>query len=112
LIGSFIPDLSDNTPQTKRSALDPPSHNLCIQPNKPRSKLTPRHGNEKINSGKLRAIGCDARTCTLQVQLDNGNTLQHSNVSEDLWRRLSTLLSNFSFSESLSVNNIFVTIYS
>lgn len=45
---------------------------------------------KKINSGKLRTIGYEARTRTLQVQLDNGDTLQHSNVSEDLWRRLSS----------------------
>ena len=44
---------------------------------------------KKINSGKLRAIGYDARTRSLQVQLNNGDTLQHSGVSEDLWRRLS-----------------------
>ena len=43
---------------------------------------------KKINSGKLRAIGYDARTRILQVQLDTGSTLQHSGVSEDLWRRL------------------------
>ncbi|WP_237248411.1 KTSC domain-containing protein [Sideroxyarcus emersonii] len=43
---------------------------------------------KKINSGKLRAIGYDARSRMLQVQLDNGETLQYSNVAEDLWRRL------------------------
>jgi len=35
---------------------------------------------KKINSGKLRAIGYDARARMLQVQLDNGNTL-HTAVS-------------------------------
>lgn len=43
---------------------------------------------EKINSGKLRAIGYDARTRILQVQLDDGNTLQYSGVGEEIWRRL------------------------
>lgn len=33
---------------------------------------------KKINSGKLRAIGYDARTRLLQVQLDDGSTLQYS----------------------------------
>jgi hypothetical protein len=44
---------------------------------------------KKINSGKLRAIGYDARARILQVQLDNGDTLQYSGVGEDIWRRLS-----------------------
>ena len=52
---------------------------------------------KKINSGKLRAIGYDARARILQVQLDSGNTLQHSGVSEDLWRRLSTSAAAWSF---------------
>ncbi len=52
---------------------------------------------KKINSGKLRAIGYDARTRILQVQLDSGSTLQHSGVSGDLWRRLSTSGAAWSF---------------
>lgn len=51
----------------------------------------------KINSGKLRAIGYDARARLLQVQLDNGNTLQYSSVGEDLWRRLSSSGAAWSF---------------
>lgn len=43
---------------------------------------------KKINSGRLRAIGYDARTRTLQVQLDDGGTLQYAGVGEDMWRRL------------------------
>jgi hypothetical protein len=43
---------------------------------------------KKINSGKLRAIGYDARARLLQVQLDDGSTLQYSGVGEDTWRRL------------------------
>ena len=45
---------------------------------------------KKINSGKLRSIGYDARARILQVQLDNGDTLQYSGVGEDIWRRLSS----------------------
>ncbi len=44
---------------------------------------------KKINSGKLRAIGYDARARLLQIQLDDGSTLQYSGVGDDLWRRLS-----------------------
>jgi hypothetical protein len=44
---------------------------------------------KKINSGKLRAIGYDARLRTLRVELDNGNTLEYSGVGDEMWRRLS-----------------------
>ncbi|MCX7175161.1 MAG: KTSC domain-containing protein [Proteobacteria bacterium] len=43
----------------------------------------------KINSGKLRAIGYDARNRQLQVQLDDGSTLQYSGVGNEIWQRLS-----------------------
>ena len=52
---------------------------------------------KKIHSGKLRAIGYDKAARRLQVQLDNGDTLQHSNVSEDLWRRLCSSGTAWSF---------------
>ncbi len=45
---------------------------------------------KKTNSGKLRAIGYDSRERILQVQLDNGDTLQYSGVGEGIWHRLST----------------------
>ena len=43
---------------------------------------------KKINSGRLRAIGYDGRSRRLQVQLDDGSTLQYDGVGEDIWRRL------------------------
>ncbi len=43
---------------------------------------------KKINSGKLRAIGYDARMRMLQVQLDDGGILQYSGVGAEIWRRL------------------------
>jgi KTSC domain len=52
---------------------------------------------KKINSGKLRAIGYDARERLLQVQLDTGTTLQYSDVGEDLWRRFSSSGTAWSF---------------
>ena len=52
---------------------------------------------KKINSGKLRAIGYDARVRLLQVLLDNGSTLQYSGVGEDIWRRLSSSGAAWSF---------------
>lgn len=44
---------------------------------------------KKINSGRLRAIGYDARTRLLQVQLDDGSLLQYGGVGEGIWRSLS-----------------------
>lgn len=52
---------------------------------------------KKINSGKLRAIGYDARTRLLQVQLDDGSTLQYGGVGEDTWRRFSGSAAAWSF---------------
>lgn len=52
---------------------------------------------KKINSGKLRAIGYDARAHLLQVQLDDGTTLQYSAVGEEMWRRLNTSGSAWSY---------------
>jgi hypothetical protein len=45
---------------------------------------------KRINSGRLRAIGYDARARMLQVQLDDGSTLQYSGVGEAVWRSLSS----------------------
>ncbi len=52
---------------------------------------------KKISSGKLRAIGYDARTRLLHVQLDDGTTLQYSAVGEETWRRLSSSSSAWSY---------------
>ena len=52
---------------------------------------------KKINSGKLRAIGYDARARMLQVQLDDGSTLQYSGVGEGIWQRLSSSGAAWSF---------------
>jgi hypothetical protein len=51
----------------------------------------------KVNSGKLRAIGYDASNRLLQVQLDDGSTLQYSGVSEEVWRRFITSGAIWSF---------------
>ena len=52
---------------------------------------------KKINSGKLRAIGYDARAKMLLVQLDDGSTLQYGNVGKDTWRRFSSSGAAWSF---------------
>lgn len=51
----------------------------------------------KISSGKLRAIGYDARNRELQVELDDGTTLLYSSVGEEIWRRLRASGSAWSF---------------
>lgn len=50
-----------------------------------------------INSGRLRAIGYDSRARLLQVQLDDGKTLQYAGVGEETWRRLKHSGSAWSF---------------
>jgi hypothetical protein len=52
---------------------------------------------KQINSGRLRAIGYDARARMLQVQLDDGTTLQYGGVGEDIWRRLGSSGAAWSF---------------
>lgn len=52
---------------------------------------------KKISSGKLRAIGYDARARLLQVQLDDGSTLQYSGVGDGVWQRLSSSAAAWSY---------------
>lgn len=52
---------------------------------------------KKLNSGKLRAVGYDARSRLLQVQLDDGSTLQYKGVGSEVWQRLSTSGSAWSY---------------
>jgi hypothetical protein len=51
----------------------------------------------KISAGKLRAIGYDAQTRTLRVQLDDGSALEYSGITEALWRRFQSSGSQWSF---------------
>jgi hypothetical protein len=52
---------------------------------------------KKINSGRLRAIGYDGRRRVLQVQLDDGSTLQYGGVGENACRRLANSGAAWSF---------------
>ena len=45
---------------------------------------------KKINAGKLRAIGYDARERTLRVEFDDGNAIDYAAVGTEVWRKLST----------------------
>jgi hypothetical protein len=51
----------------------------------------------RMSAGKLRAIGYDEKSHMLQVELDDGSTLQYSGVSADLWRRFRSSGSAWSF---------------
>jgi hypothetical protein len=51
----------------------------------------------KISAGKLRAIGFDAKTRILRVELDDGSALEYTGVSEDLWRRFKSSGAQWSF---------------
>ena len=52
---------------------------------------------KKINAGKLRAIGYDARLRVLRVELDDGSALEYSGVGQALWQRFSTTGAAWSF---------------
>jgi len=52
---------------------------------------------KKINAGKLRAIGYDARERVLRVEFDDGGAIDYSGVGRELWQRFSTSGSAWSF---------------
>ena len=52
---------------------------------------------KRINAGKLRAIGYDARERILRVEFDDGSAIDHSGVGMEVWRRFSTSGAAWSF---------------
>ena len=52
---------------------------------------------KRINAGKLRAIGYDAKERILRVELDDGTAIDYSGVGLEEWRRLSTSGAAWSF---------------
>jgi hypothetical protein len=52
---------------------------------------------QKVNAGKLRAIGYDARERILRVEFDDGSAIDYSGVGNELWRRFSTSGAQWSF---------------
>jgi len=52
---------------------------------------------KRINAGKLRAIGYDARERILRVEFDDGSAIDYSGVGSDVWRRFSTSGAAWSF---------------
>lgn len=45
---------------------------------------------KRVNAGKLRAIGYDAKERILRVELDDGTAIDYSGVGQEVWRKLST----------------------
>lgn len=45
---------------------------------------------KRINAGKLRSIGYDAKERILRVELDDGSAIDYSGVGQETWRKLST----------------------
>jgi hypothetical protein len=52
---------------------------------------------KKINAGKLRAVGYDARERILRVEFDDGTAIDYSGVGTEVWRKLSTSGSAWSY---------------
>lgn len=49
---------------------------------------------KRINAGKLRAIGYDAKERALRVEFDDGTAIDYAGVGNETWRRLSTASSS------------------
>ncbi len=52
---------------------------------------------KRINAGKLRAIGYDPRERALRVEFDDGSAIDYTGVGAEVWRRLSTSGSAWSY---------------
>ncbi len=52
---------------------------------------------KRIHSGKLRAVGYDARQRILRVEFDDGSAIDHAGVGDEIWRRLSSSGSAWSY---------------
>jgi hypothetical protein len=52
---------------------------------------------KRINAGKLRAIGYEPRDRILRVEFDDGSAIDYQGVGTEVWRRLSTSGSAWSY---------------
>ena len=52
---------------------------------------------KQVNAGKLRAIGYDAGGRTLRVEFDDRRLVEYASVPSEIWRRLSTSASMWSY---------------
>ena len=52
---------------------------------------------KRLSAGNLRAAGYDKATRTLRVEMSGGTLLEHTGVSEDMYRRLMSSASAWSY---------------
>lgn len=52
---------------------------------------------KRVNAGKLRSIGYDAKERILLVELDDGTAIDYSGVGQEVWRKLSTSSAAWSY---------------
>lgn len=52
---------------------------------------------KRVSAGKLRSIGYDASARTLQAEFDDGRVMQYQGVGQEIWRRLSSASSMWSY---------------
>lgn len=52
---------------------------------------------KQVNAGKLRAIGYDAGGRILRVEFDDRRLVEYASVPSEIWRRLSTSASMWSY---------------
>ncbi len=52
---------------------------------------------KRVSSGKLRAIGYAPRERILRVEFDDGRAIEYTGVGDEVWRRLSSSGSAWSY---------------
>jgi hypothetical protein len=52
---------------------------------------------KRMNAGKLRAAGYDVRERVLRVELDDGTAIDYAGVGQEVWRKLSSSASAWSY---------------
>ena len=52
---------------------------------------------KRINSGRLRGAGYDARKRCLRIEFDDGSAMDYIGVGEEIWRRLSSSANAWSY---------------
>lgn len=52
---------------------------------------------KRMNAGKLRAVGYDAKERILRVELDDGTAIDYSHVGQETYRKLSTSAAAWSY---------------